>query len=48
MQIGDDIIYDPEGIGEHVVSYYQHLFSDLGDGSLSCRLFGNMFLAWSL
>ena len=38
MQIGDDIIYDLGGIGEHVVSYYRHLFSILGDGSLDLSI----------
>ena len=28
MQIDDDIIYDPDGINEHVISYYQLLFLD--------------------
>ena len=34
MQVSDDIIYNPDGIGEHVVSYYQHLFSNPDDGTL--------------
>ena len=48
MHIGDDIIYDPDGIGEHVVSYYQHLFSDRVMVVCTFRLFGSMFLVWSL
>ena len=39
MQIGDDIIYDPNGINEHVVSYYHHLFSDPDDCSLDLSVF---------
>ena len=38
MQIGDDIIYDLDGISEHVISYYQHLFSDLDDCSLDLSI----------
>ena len=34
MQVSDDIIYDPDGIDEHVVFYYQHLFSNPDDGTL--------------
>ena len=47
MHIGDDIIYDPDGIGEHV-SYYQHLFSDWVMVVCTFRLFGSMFRVWSL
>jgi len=34
MQIVNDIIYGPDGIGEHVISYYQYFFSDPSDSSL--------------
>ena len=48
MQIGDDIIYDPDRIGEHVVSYYQRIFADPSDSNLDLSMFGRMFLTWSL
>ena len=38
MLISDDIIYDSDGIGEHVIFYYQHLFSDSGDGSFDISI----------
>ncbi|KAK0570758.1 hypothetical protein LWI29_005954 [Acer saccharum] len=33
IQIGENISYDPTEIGEHVSSFYQHLFSDPGNDS---------------
>ena len=33
IQIGENISYDPTEIGEHVSSFYQHLFSDPGNNS---------------
>ena len=38
MYIGDDIIYDPERISDHVVFYYQHLFSNPRNSSLDLSI----------